>query len=41
MSTPLGGLEMMRAAAQVRDEAKASKLAPPKLLGDHDPDQHG
>ncbi len=28
----LGGLEMMRAAAQVRDEAKASKSAPPKLL---------
>jgi orotidine-5'-phosphate decarboxylase len=28
----LGGLEMMRAAAKVRDEAKASKLTPPKLL---------
>ena len=28
----LGGLEMMRAAAKVRDEAKAAKLAPPKLL---------
>lgn len=28
----LGGLEMMRAAAKVRDEAKASKSAPPKLL---------
>lgn len=28
----LGGLEMMRAAAKVRDEAKASKSATPKLL---------
>jgi orotidine-5'-phosphate decarboxylase len=28
----LGGLEMMRAAAKVRDEAKASKPVPPKLL---------
>jgi orotidine-5'-phosphate decarboxylase len=28
----LGGLEMMRAAAKVRDEVKASKLTPPKLL---------
>jgi orotidine-5'-phosphate decarboxylase len=28
----LGGLEMMRAAAKVRDEAKASKFATPKLL---------
>ena len=28
----LGGLEMMRAAAKVRDEANTSKLAPPKLL---------
>ncbi len=28
----LGGLEMMRAAAKVRDEAKAAKLTPPKLL---------
>lgn len=28
----LGGLDMMRAAAKVRDEAKASKTAPPKLL---------
>jgi orotidine-5'-phosphate decarboxylase len=28
----LGGLEMMRAAAKVRDEAKASKSPPPKLL---------
>jgi orotidine-5'-phosphate decarboxylase len=28
----LGGLEMMRAAAKVRDEAKASKSVTPKLL---------
>jgi orotidine-5'-phosphate decarboxylase len=28
----LGGLEMMRAAAKVCDEAKASKIATPKLL---------
>jgi orotidine-5'-phosphate decarboxylase len=28
----LGGLEMMRAAAKVRDEAKAAKFAAPKLL---------
>ena len=28
----LGGLEMMRAAAKVRDEARASKSAVPKLL---------
>jgi orotidine-5'-phosphate decarboxylase len=28
----LGGLEMMRAAAKVRDEAKAAKMTPPKLL---------
>ncbi len=28
----LGGLEMMRAAAKVRDGAKASKTPPPKLL---------
>ena len=28
----LGGLEMMRAAAKVRDEAKTSKSAPTKLL---------
>ena len=28
----LGGLEMMRAAAKVRDEARASKAATPKLL---------
>jgi len=28
----LGGIEMMRAAAQVRDEAKGPKFTPPKLL---------
>jgi orotidine-5'-phosphate decarboxylase len=28
----LGGLEMMRAAAMVRDEAKTAKFTPPKLL---------